>query len=123
MARIQKTDYTTPKTILSAPELAYTLPVKVANTNVTEDENGRKVIKAGTPIKGDLEKRETAFTKETEDATGILLHEVDVTDGDNNGTIVVSGAIDVSKVDTTTAALYTATIKEKLNKIIFMKGV
>lgn len=123
MGRIQTVEYTTPKTILSAPELAYTLPVKVANTGVTEDENGRKIIKAGTPIKGDLEKRSDAFQTSTEDATGLLLHEVDVTDGNNNGTIVVSGAIDVSKVDNETAALYTETIKEKLNKIIFMKGV
>lgn len=123
MGRITTVEYTTPKTILSAPELAYTLPVKVANTGVTEDSNGRKIIKAGTPIKGDLEKRSDAFETSTEDATGILLHEVDVTDGNNNGTIVVAGAIDVSKVDTETAALYTTTIKEKLNKIIFMKGV
>lgn len=122
MGRIQTTEYTTPKTILSAPELAYTLPIKVSNTGVTE-KDGRKIIKAGTPIKGDLEKRSDAFQTSTEDATGILLHEVDVTDGNNNGTIVVAGAIDVSKVDTETAALYTETIKSKLNKIIFMKGV
>lgn len=112
----------TPKTILSAPELAYTLSVVVGDTNAVT-ENGRKVIKAGTPIKGDLEARNTAFTASTDDATGILLHEVDVTNGNANGTIVVAGAIDVSKVDTTTAALYTETIKGKLNKITFMKGV
>lgn len=134
MGRVQITEYTTPKTILSAPELAYTLPIKLANTGLTADSNGRKILKAGTPITGDLTARATAFKKATEtagseskpastDAIGLLLHEVDVTDGNENGTILVSGAVDIAKIDTTTAALYTATTKAALNKIIFMKGV
>ena len=131
---VEKITTVAPKTILSAPELAYTLPIKLANTGLSADSNGRKILKAGTPITGDLTARATAFTKATEtaatesqpastNAIGLLLHEVDVTDGNKNGTILVSGAVDIAKIDTTTAALYTATTKAALNKIIFMKGV
>ena len=120
---VEKITTVAPKTILSAPELAYTLPVVVANTGVTA-ENGQKLIKAGTPIAGDLNKRNTAFTVASDDTvTGVILHDVDVTDGNGNGTIVIAGAIDVTKVDTTVAALYTATVTGALNKITFMKGV
>lgn len=125
---VEITKATTPKTILSAPELAYTLPIVVDATGLSADSNGKKILAAGTPITGDLMARNTAFKKATttsnvSNAVGILLHEVDVTGGNANGTIVVSGAIDVAKIDTTTAALYTTEAKAALNKIIFMKGV
>lgn len=134
MSGVKTTEYITPKTILSAPELAYTLPIKIANTGVNAGSDGRKILKAGTPISGDLTARGTAFKKATEtpgggsstastDAVGLLLHDVDVTNGTENGTILVSGAVDIAKIDATTAALYTTATKSKLNKIIFMKGV
>ena len=134
MSGVKTTEYITPKTILSAPELAYTLPIKIANTGVTAGSDGKKILKAGTPITGDLTARGTAFKKATEtagggssaastDAIGLLLHEVDVTNGTENGTILVSGAVDIAKIDATTAALYTTVTKTALNKIIFMKGV
>ena len=131
MSGVKTTKYITPKTILSAPELAYTLPIKIANTGVSADSDGRKILKAGTPIAGDLT---AAFKKATEtagsssaaastNAIGLLLHDVDVTNGTENGTILVSGAVDIAKIDATTAALYTTATKSALNKIIFMKGV
>ena len=133
MSGVKITEYITPKTILSAPELAYTLPIKIANTGVNAGSDGRKILKAGTPIAGDLTARGTAFKKATEtagsgssastDAIGLLLHDVDVTNGTENGTILVSGAVDIAKIDATTAALYTKATKSALNKIIFMKGV
>ena len=112
-----------PKTILSAPELAYTLPVVVANTGVSA-ENGKKIIKAGTPIAGDLQDRNTAFAVASDaTVTGVVLHDVDVTKGNANATIVIAGAIDVTKVAEDVAELYTETVTEALNKITFMKGV
>lgn len=39
--------------------------VVVNNTNISSDSEGRKIIKAGTPLYGDLTARTTAFTKST----------------------------------------------------------
>lgn len=86
-------------------------------------ESGRKIVKAGTPLEGDLTKRTTAFTKSTsEDAIGVLLHDVDVTDGSNNGELMYWGSVDVNKVDSTTAKLYTETIKDALKGAIWFIG-
>ena len=88
-------------------------------------ENDRKIVKAGTPLNGDLTARNTAFVKAvdtTKPATGILLHDVDVTDGNNNGTLLIFGFVNLERLDTTTAALITTTRKTELaGKVTFLK--
>lgn len=126
MAKVTIKEYATPKTILVAPELAFTLPVKVTNTGVQADSNGRKILYAGQPISGDLTARVTAFTKavstgesaKTSNANAVILHTVDVTDGVENATAVVFGFIDESKLDNVTIA---AEEKAALTKITFIK--
>lgn len=90
---------------------------------VTRD--GRKIVPAGTPLSGSLEARNTAFVKAvdtTNPATGVLLHDVDVTDGEANGTLLIWGFVDLNKVDTATAALITANRKTELaGKVTFLK--
>lgn len=74
----------------------------VANTGVTADSEGKKIIKAGTPIYGSLTARNTAFTISGEQGAkpvGVILHDVDVTAGNANSQVLVSGFIDISKVD------------------------
>lgn len=93
-----------------------------AATAVTED--GKKVVKAGTPLAGDLLDRTKAFTVATgTDTVGVLLHDVDVTEGDNgNGTLLVGGVVNVDRIDTTTAAMITTEVIEALKgKVEFMK--
>ena len=91
--------------------------------SVTRD--GRKIVPAGTPLSGSLETRNTAFVKAvdtTNPATGVLLHDVDVTDGEANGTLLIWGFVDLNKVDTATAALITANRKTELaGKVTFLK--
>ena len=91
--------------------------------SVTRD--GRKIVPAGTPLSGSLEARNTAFVKAvdtTNPATGVLLHDVDVTDGEANGTLLIWGFVDLNKVDTATASLITATRKTELaGKVTFLK--
>lgn len=118
MSRVKTAQYTTPKTILVAPELAFTLPIKVANTGISAGADGRKVIYAGTPITGDFTNRATAFVKEDTKPNAVLLHEVDVTDGTENATAVIFGFIDESKLDNVTI---TSAQKEALSKITFVK--
>lgn len=96
--------------------------------SVTRD--GKKIVPAGTPLSGDLTARETAFVQakdatsagnDGKAATGVLLHDVDVTNGDNNGTLLIWGFVDLNKLDSTTAALITATRKSEMKNITFLK--
>ena len=90
--------------------------------SVTRD--GRKIVPAGTPLSGSLTARNTAFVKavdNTKPATGVLLHDVDVTDGDTNGTLLIWGFVDLNKIDATTAALLTSTRQGEMPSIKFLK--
>lgn len=53
---------TTRNVILMAPELAFSISCKVANTGIEADSDGKKLVKAGTPLYGSLTARDTAFT-------------------------------------------------------------
>lgn len=53
----------TRKTILVDELNSTAFSCMVANTGVDADDDGKKIVKAGTPLNGDLENRGTAFTK------------------------------------------------------------
>ena len=109
------------KQILVDDGTAITLGIVVANTGV-EAKNGKKIVKAGTPVAGDLKDRNTAFTVGTEtDAVGVLLHDVDVTEGNANGTIVALGCVDLSKLDADVQEKITENVETKLTRILFIK--
>ena len=95
------------------------------NSNAAVSVDGRKIVKAGTPLNGDLKARTTAFVKavdSTNPAVGILLHDVDVTDSDANGTLLIWGFVNLSRLDTTTAGLITSTRETELaGRIWFLK--
>ena len=95
------------KTILVDPLNSTAVSIEVANTGVTADSEGKKIIKAGTPVYGSLRARNTAFTISGVSGAkpaGVILHDVDVTSGKKNSQIVIFGTIDVSKVDSAVAA-------------------
>lgn len=112
--------------ILFCTDPQVSVGVVVDSTAGTEDEaTGRTIVKAGTPLNGDLTARNTAFVKAadtTNPAVGVLLHDVDVTDGDANGALLIFGFVNLERIDTTTAALITATRKTELaGKVTFLK--
>lgn len=129
---LTKTSYLAPeKQILIGQESYYIgLGARVTNTGVTADSNGKKILYAGTPLAGDLLARDTAFTKavtsgdtsQTSNATCVLLHDVDVTNGAENATVVLAGCIDILKLTSATQALITNEVKTALPRIIFVKG-
>ena len=91
--------------ILISPELAFAIPCVVSNAGITANEDGRKIIKAGTPLTGDenpLKERETvlkAYTGEgTSSCYGYARWNIDVTDGDTNATILIDGYVDRLKL-------------------------
>lgn len=95
------------------------------NSNAAVSVDGRKIVKAGTPLNGDLKARTTAFVKavdSTNPAVGVLLHDVDVTDSDANGALLIWGFVNLSRLDTTTAGLITSTRETELaGRIWFLK--
>lgn len=125
---IKKTTGAGPNQILLFMEPKVSLGIVVSNaTTVTVD--GRKVVKAGTPLVGDLDARTTAFTVAKADGTdaasvkGVLLHDVDVTDGNANGSILVHGFVNTNRLDTATKAMITAGVKTALDaKVTFIAG-
>ena len=97
---ITKADYATPKQILADPSLQFSVgclvPANIGNT------------KAGTPIYVDLSNINVACKKVDNTATfanAVLLHDVDVSNGQTNGTALIFGFVDLNKVDTTTQTL------------------
>ena len=121
---VKSKNYSNEKQILIAPELAFTIGCLVGNTGVDADSNGKKIIKAGTPVGGTtsvLTNRQTVLTKGDSNAQGVVLHDVDVTDGDGRATLVVAGYVDLYKLDSDVVSIVsdaTAT----LSKITFLNG-
>lgn len=126
------------KTTGAAPvQILFDVQNQVSVSIVVDDgysvtRNGRKIVPAGTPLSGSLTARSTAFVKAVDNtaesgasngkpATGVLLHDVDVTEGDTNGTLLIWGFVDLNKVDSTTAALITATRQSEMPSIKFLK--
>jgi len=63
---VVKNSYGAPqKQILVADETAVTFGAQVGNTGIDADANGKKILKAGTPLYGNLLDRDTAFVKAT----------------------------------------------------------
>lgn len=123
---IKKTTGAAPVQILFNVQNQMSVGIKLAkNFTGAVTENGRKIVKAGTPLSGDLTARGTAFVaaKDTSNpAVGILLHDVDVTDDAANATLLIWGFVNLSRVDSTTAALITDTRKTELaGKVWFLK--
>lgn len=125
--RITKQSYINVNQILFNTDPQVSVGIQVSNTGITAGDDGKKIVKAGTPLTGDLTARGTAFTKETttggvSNAVGVLLHDVDVTAGAENGTLLIFGFVDLNKVDATTAALITAAVKTALKGgVTFLK--
>ena len=109
-------DYGVRKTILIGQESYYiALPAIFSGS-------ANAVIKAGEPVTGDIEDRDTGFTASTSSPVGIALHEVKLdADGKGNGTILLAGCVDLLKLEDSVVTNVN-TAKANLPKIIFVKG-
>lgn len=124
---VKSVSYNAPESdVLLNPDNAFEIGVQVTNTGITADTEGRKIIKAGTPVghasKDVLDERDTVLVVSNDstlgaNAQGVLRHDVDVTAGQANATLIVRGEVDSSKCPTINAAAKTA-----LTHIIFVNG-
>lgn len=98
--------------------------VTIDAADVAAGDNGRKILPAGTIIGGKtnpalLNEGEVVVDKNTAGdaagAEGVLLYDVDVTDGDREGAMVIYGYINVDKIPAEPVA------EVDLPKITFLK--
>lgn len=117
---ITKVSAGTRNTILYDTKLFFALSCKVSDTGV-ELVNGKKIVKAGTPLKGSLNDRDTAYevTSSADDVIAILEHDVDVTNGTANGSALFFGFIDQSKLESDVVSKLTPQIKAAIPSIKF----
>lgn len=123
---VRKETYGNTNQILFAVEHQVSMGVVVSKA-LGVAEGTKKVVKAGTPLTGNLDARTTAFTAatvgsstEASDAVGVLLHDVDVTTGDANGTLLLFGFVNTNRIDATTKAKLTDTVKAAMPMIKFV---
>lgn len=123
---IKKESFGSGTQILFAVEHQVSMGVVVDQT-VGQAVGSKKIAKAGTPLTGSLDARETAFTEASagssgvaSNAVGVLLHDVDVTDGNNNGAILLFGFVNTNRIDSTTKVKLTEYVKAALPMIKFV---
>lgn len=89
-------------------------PIMVSDEGVTADANGRKIVKAGTPldINGEV--------ANDENARYVLLKDIDVTYGPKAGAGVYRGTLNKDKIASYAGITLTAAAITALRGIIFM---
>lgn len=130
---IKEQEFFTDKQILISPNKATRIGCLVSSTGVTTNSDGKKIVKAGTPLYGAEVgmNRQTALTVSSTGATGsetkaqgVLYHDV-VFEGSEtsaNGCLIIDGTVDYLKLDSTVQALITTAVKTALPNIHFVKG-
>ena len=108
---ISKTTMTAPRQILANVELQSSVGCIVPQALGVEV-GSKKIAKAGTPIKVDLMNLQTAVAKAdgTTAMNAVLLHDVDVTNGNANGTALIFGFVNVNRVESDVATAITTAI-------------
>lgn len=110
---VSKVSLTSPKQILANVDLQSSVGCIVPQTLGTAGDAGSKIVKAGTPLNIDLMNLQTVAKKPASTGGGsgtdpipmnaVLLHDVDVTSGNANGTALIFGFVNVNRVDSEVA--------------------
>lgn len=104
MSKFVKTQYGTPKEILKFPKHFIAVTVTVDDTDIPVNEEGKKIVPAGTIVGGGTLEDPTVHVVKTNDeltgadAEGVLLYDVDVTYGPKEAAMVIHGFINLDKL-------------------------
>ena len=122
---ITTTSYGNTTQILANVDLQASVGCIVSQAIVAEaDANGKKIAKAGTPIVVDFSNLQTPVVAPVSGSTtanAVLLHDVDVTAGNANGTALYFGVVNINRLDTATQAKVTAGVNT-IGAITFIKA-
>ena len=106
MMRFETENYGSEKTILAFPDHYVAMPQYFEKgSSLAVEENGRKIIKGGT-----------IYPSNDANAVGVVFQDLDVTNGDANGAVILHGFININRIPVapTTAAM------TALNNITFL---
>ncbi|WP_132995823.1 hypothetical protein [Sporanaerobacter acetigenes] len=99
------------------------ISVMVDDEGIVADNTGKKIVPAGTILGGKTGSllgtdTEVAVEKNTVDAEGVLLYDVDVTNGPEPASMVIRGNIDLNKIPTAPTTEAKGALK---SRILFIK--
>lgn len=116
---IVKTKYSAPTQILANVDLQYSVGCVVPESLGTL-KNGRKIVKAGTPIKVNFQDltEPAKMASPADPMNAVLLHDVDVINGNNNGTALIFGFINLLRIDQEVRELINLNSSQSTNKLI-----
>lgn len=119
---IRNTKYGKPVQILANVELQYSVGCRVPKS-MGVDVDGRKIVKAGTPITIDLTDTSKNVAAATTTCNAVILHNVDLThvkeNGAANGTALVFGFVNLNRVESDVVTKLDAITDSK--KVTFVK--
>lgn len=121
--------------IVIVPEVAVAFPCIVGNSGIDADSEGRKIIKAGSPLFGSVDflfNRDTVL-RAVGDSTykyvaGVARWDIDVTAGNTNATVLYAGYVDYLKLESAVQTAVTTALTAggyeptKGFRITFIKG-
>lgn len=117
---VNKATLTSPKQILANVDLQSSVGCIVPQSLGVDDGTGTKIAKAGTPINIDLTNLQAVVKKPASTGGGsgtsaipmnaVLLHDVDVTSGNANGTALIFGFVNLNRVDSDVVTTITAAL-------------
>lgn len=107
---IKKETAGAPVQILGSTSPYYAVGI-IVNSSAGTVVGGRKIVKAGTPLVVDFANLSTPATKiasnaEIAQATAVLIHDVDVTDGNANGSGLVIGIVNYNRLESDVQAMF-----------------
>lgn len=122
---VRKETFSSQNQILANVELQASVGCIVSQAIVASaDANGKKIAKAGTPIVVDFSNLQTPVVAPVSGSTtanAVLLHDVDVTAGNANGTALYFGVVNINRLDTATQAKVTAGVNT-IGAVTFVKA-
>lgn len=119
-----QTDYMSTKNILRFPDHYVTVPVMVDDTGITVNDDGKKLVPAGTIVGGsggkvlDDPDNILVVASNDENAEGVLFNDVDVTYGPAPGAMIIHGFPATDKLPTVPAA---TAVTALAGRITFLK--
>lgn len=123
--KIRKQTVGAPENQILIAEDSYkvTISATILDTDIVANEEGRKIVKAGSPLNGRATGSKEFSVTDT-NCNAVLLHDVDVTEGPENGTVVLAGVVDLAKLDASVITLLTGQVQSDLitKNIIFINS-
>lgn len=101
--KMKTTEYGGTEKLLYFVDSMIAMAVTVSDEDIEANEKGKKIVPSGTLVGGAedstrLDPSQHVVEKNDGDCEGVLLYDVDVTDGPMNGTMVLFGFVNIDRM-------------------------